>query len=434
MAVDINTYIEPLDMTLEDLSEMDAAELEAVYETALEGLSEADADALEDEIQASMDYLAEELAVQIAELENIIDSSDSSIEEATRSGIYLEDIELMKEIADEFSSDFGDAQADVAAHNIIATTSQIIDAGEGVQNGEEFLVDCTGAVNTSVTADWAEDEHPDWLDTDGDQKGDLDPDGVDHNGIADQDFNGDLIITEADLVRPGTVTQKQTITITVNPTDVVNVASYDPVTGTTRFAITTLDGITYYVTVQSAAGNFPNIKFTSSAALPSANFESLDPVLLDRIYTDMSDTFSLAHYLEVDVTPNADDPYYYTGVDMSSQDDNLYEADISDADFQNGRHYEFDFQPGVTENLTLNLPENATVDFSGNGDPFIIRVTDVSGNVVTISLNGFSLSEDILNINGGIIDYMDKLDLEYIGTGDWALFMFWNEQLLITQI
>lgn len=432
MATDINTDIDALGMTMEEFSDLSDSERQTTYANALSGLSDEEAAELEAELKAAMDYLYVELSVQAAELENIIDSSESSIEEATRSGIYLEDIEAMIEIADEFSTEFGDAQTEIAEHNVVTAGNHTVDAGDDVLNGEEFVIDCTGAAQTSASADWAADEHPDWLDTDGDLKGDTDPD-ADGDGVADQDYDGDLKITELDLLRPGQASQTQTITITVDPTDVVEVASYDSETGTTRFSITTAEGVTYYVTVQSVAGFAPDVKFTSNAALPASNFDFLDPELLGRIYTDLSDEFPLAHYLGIE-TKDGNEPYYYTGIDMWSQDDNLHVATLSDEDFQNGRHYEFNFQSGVTENLTLNLPENATVDFSGNGDPFIIRVTDVYGNLVTISLNGFTLSDDILNINGGEIDYLDKLDLDGIGDGNWELFVFWNEELLVTQI
>jgi hypothetical protein len=425
MANAVDTYIEPLSMDMEEFYLLSDAEREQVYESAIEDLSDEDIEALRSELQEKMDYLVEEFAVQAAELEDIIDSDDSTVEERTRAGVDVEDIEEMKTVAEQFSTEFGDAQSDLAAHSVSTTSAYTVDAGSNVQNGEEFVVDCTESATVSATPDWAEDEHPDWLDTDGDGIGDTDPD-EDGDGIADEDFNGDGVISEADAMRDATAETTQVITITVEATDTVRVASYDASTGTVRFSITKEDGTVYYVTVQSGADAMPDIKFTSSAALHAEDFTDLDMELVNRIYTDVSTEYSLGHYLGMDDGSDAAEGYY-TIIDMNDQDENECDITPTDADFENGRSYEINCQSGKADDINFTFEETDEIEFSKNDDGDLVMTVTRDGNEITITIKNFSYgwasdstTYDVLNILGGQIDEndWDALSGEFWGMND----------------
>lgn len=436
MATTIDTYIDPLGIDMNDFYLMSEEERMAVYEQAIEdGVSE-------EELLEIMNYLNEELSVQIAELENIIDSGDSSVEEVARAEFSLEGLEAMQLIADEFSSDFGDAQTDLEAHNVETTEDYTVDAGSEVSAGEEFVIDCTGATEDTGSADWAEDEHPDWLDTDGDQVGDLDPDQYNNetgaagsDGYADEDFNEDGVITEADMERDGTSSDTQTITITVESTDTVTVSSYDAETGTVRFAITKEDGTVYYVTIQSEAGALPNINFTSSAALHTDDYSSLDEALTGRIYTSDTGSYSLLHY--IDPSAESADNDYYTLVQMSDQTDNTYTESISATDFEQGRDYEIYCNSGTSDTISLDFPDSAELDFSTDGDGNLIITATYNGQTVTVTIHGFTVNEytekvDQLFITGGTIDSDDytalsSIPFDYVDSSNTSSLLAWND-------
>jgi hypothetical protein len=401
MATEINSYIDELGMDMEEFYRLSEDERVATYENAINDMTDEELTEFEAALKETMDYLYEEYAVQVAELEQIIDSGSSSTEEIARAEIYLEEIEAMEDTAHEFSSEFGKAQSNLADHNVETSTDYTVDAGSDVQSGEEFVIDCTGATETETTADWAEDDHPDWLDTNDDGIGDLDPD-ADDDGYADEDFNDDGIITESDMERDSTTDTPQTITITVEATDTVTVSSYDSETGTVRFAITKEDGTVYYVTVKSVAGALPNIKFTNGSSLHSDDFETLDSELVNRIYTDISSEYSLAHYLGMEENEESNK---YTFIDLADFE-NEYEETISTTDISGEREYYFDIPTSSSEavNLTLNVPDDVTIDFEAGENGYLdIILTDSSGNTVTIHvlMNDAWLN---LSINGGNLD------------------------------
>lgn len=412
MATAVDTYIDALSMDMEEFYLLSETEREEVYETALQGLSDEEIEELRQELQDKMGYLVEEFSVQAAELDDIIDSRNSTTEQKTRAGIQIEDIEAMQEVAEQFSTEFGDAQTDLESHNVETTGNYTVDAGSDVQNGEEFTVDCTRSATATATADWAEDENPDWLDTDGDGMGDTDPD-ADNDGIADADFNDDNVITEADMVRSAAAETAQMITITVNATDTVKVASYDASTGTVRFSITKEDGTVYYVTVECAADALPDIKFTSAVPLHAGDFSDLDPDLVNRIYTSASSEFSLGHYLGMDDAEETDGDYY-TIVDMKDLEDNAYAVAPTAADFENGRTYEIDCQTGKADDISFTFAKTDDVDFSKNDDGDLVMTVTRDGESIVITIKNFSFgwasdstTYDVLNIFGGTITEED---------------------------
>jgi hypothetical protein len=428
MATEINGYIDELGMDMEEFYRLSEDERVATYENAISDMTDEELTEFEAALKETMDYLYEEYAVQVAELEQIIDSGSSSTEEVTRAEIYLEEIEAMEDVAHAYSSEFGEAQSELADHNVETSTDYTVDAGSDVQSGEEFVIDCTGAVETETTADWAEDDHPDWLDTDDDGIGDTDPDAND-DGYADEDFNGDGIYSEADFEREDATETVQTITITVAATDTVTVSSYDSETGTVRFAITKEDGTVYYVTVKSVSGALPNIKFTNGSSLHSEDFTDLDVALVDRIYTEVSSEYSLAHYLDMDTGEDDGDVDPYTIVDLSDQEDNSYSLTISDEDIEDGREVEFYCEDGTADSIDLDFPDDAELSFAeGSDGELIITAEDASGNTMTVTIYGWQSEiewsdsvgtetiADSINITGGVIDQSDAEDLATIFT------------------
>lgn len=428
MANAIDTYIEPLSMDMEEFYLLSEGEREQVYESAIEDMSDEEIEALRSELQEKMDYLVEEFAVQAAELEDIIDSDDSTVEERTRASVDVEDIEEMKTVAEQFSTEFGDAQSDLAAHSVSTTSAYTVDAGSDVQSGEEFVVDCTESATVSATPDWAEDEHSDWLDMNDDGLGDTDPD-ADGDGIADEDFNDDGVISEADAMRDATAETTQVITITVEATDTVRVASYDASTGTVRFSITKEDGTVYYVTVQSGADAMPDIKFTSAVALHTEDFSDQDSDLLNRIFSDVSTAFSFGHYLGVDDSASNDQDYY-TIIDLDDIVDTTTGAstiDVSATDVQENRSYDITCRDGKSDTLKFDFPEGSKIDFELTEETtLVITVTDAEGNTATITIHDFdwdaetSTLSDAIYITGGEVDQDDVKSLGYYRGSDWS--------------
>lgn len=427
MADAVDTYIEPLNMDMEEFYLLSSTEREQVYESAIEDLSDEEIEELRLELLEKMSYLVEEFAVQAAELEDIIDSDDSTVEEITRANMDIEDIEEMQTVAEQFSTEFGDAQTDLQSHNVETTSAYTVDAGSDVQNGEEFVVDCTETATISATPDWAEDEHPDWLDTNEDGIGDTDPD-EDGDGIADEDFNDDGVISEADAQRDATAETTQVITLTVEATDTVRVASYDASTGTVRFSITKEDGTVYYVTIKSVAGAIPNIKFTSSTALHSDDFVDQDSELVNRIYTNVSTEYSLGHYLGMDDSDKTDESYY-TIIDLNDiqPDFGEYDLTVSGDDVANERDIEITCQTDSPDTLSFTFPDDVAVDFELTGETtLVITLTDTSGNVSTITVKNFdwdaetSTNSDLIRISGGDVDEDDKDGLMYYRGSSWS--------------
>lgn len=411
-----------LGYTYEDLADMTPEQREAFYASLFIGLTEEEIAALEESLQAQYySYYGdseEGYYVQAAQLQAIIDSEVSSVTEKANAELLLAEMQGELDVYENFSTETSDAELYTAEHLRDATDGSpvTIDAGEDVANGEEYNITCASSSDTTTTdADWL-DTNPELWDTDGDMIGDTAGD-ANGDGIADQDFNGDGQITEADLSPiNNTEAEGQVVNITVESTDRVQFTYTEGDPNTCRMAITKEDGRTYYVTVTWPAGTpMPNFYFSNSTALHSADITGLDPTLLNHIFaTDVSSEYSVGHYTGVaDPEVVDEDVTYHTSVDMAEysataqETANTYTATVTDEDMAQNRSYEITLQDGVVDTLNFNFPPDAVISFSQGADgELIITATSEAGSV-TITIHGwqtaYSGTGDVINLSGGTL-------------------------------
>lgn len=239
MSATIDTFIDMLNMSIEDYSGLDANQRERLYENLFKNKTDEEITQLRDDVETELDAIYEEIYVQQKELEHIIGSKKSTDQEVTKAEMYLTEVEKMVESLDSFSSDWGNAKSSHAKHKVDATdgVNYTFRAGAFVTDGEEFVI-------TSASATAAQ------------------------SGIF-----GD---TAAE-----TTPVTQDIVLQLNPNDKLEIAHYNPDTGETRFAVTTEQHVTYYVTVRGNA----NIRLSGSAAgLTPSILASWPTALIQRMY------------------------------------------------------------------------------------------------------------------------------------------------------
>lgn len=234
-------------MSLDDYYKLNGNERERLYENLFKDKSDDEINVLRNQIEDEIDAIYEEVYVQQRELENIIDSKNTSVQDAQKAAFYLTEVEKMISTLESFSSDWGNAKASKAKHSVDATdgVSYSFRAGAFVTDGEEFVIRSAGGSSGTP-------------------------------GIF-----GEIEEDETDPT-------PQDIFLELNPTDALEIAHYNPDTGDVRFAVTTGPNTTYYVTIRGGA----NIRLSgSTAGLTPATLASWPTALLGRMYeTAASDT------------------------------------------------------------------------------------------------------------------------------------------------
>ena len=158
MFTNIDTYITSLDIHLDDYSDMDQEEFDRfVYQTyqnlVNQGFTEEGIEEFKDRVREDLDSLHNELFVLQRQLEDIINSNDSTVEEKAKAELYLEGILEMLETTEwkNFNSEFGNAIVDYQAHNVQTSGgNHRFEAPSDVANGEEFLIDTTGKALVAI--------------------------------------------------------------------------------------------------------------------------------------------------------------------------------------------------------------------------------------------------------------------------------------------
>lgn len=422
---DVSTYIEALDMNIEDLYEMTEQERENYYEELIANMSDEEIEELQSELKSAFDALEYHLIGQQADLEYIIDSDDSTAGEIAQAEYYVDMVDGMLEICDDFSSEFADAQDSLTAHNVELTSgTYTFDAGSDVQDGEEFVIDASGTgekPETAGTDEYADDDS--WVDTDGDGYKDTQAD-TDGDGRADVDTNGDGKITEADMLNAWETQSSATVVITLDENDTMTLSSYDSETGETKWAVTKEDGTTYYVTIKGT----PDIRLSGGfgGLSPDAVADTWSPELLHRFYENTTTSKSFGDLAGVEKPESSGD--YYTVYDMSDYDNedsdnpaNELNLTPSDEDFENGREYTITCQEDYADYINLNFDDDVELNFSeGSDGEIVITATNSNGETVTIKIYdwqspgdlGFTSTDDasgfdIINIEGGNITQSD---------------------------
>ena len=430
MATTIETYIDCLGIDLEDLYEMSAEERETFYKNAIRDLSDEELQELEQAYKDALDYLADELFVYQSLLNDIISSGNSTTEEIARAERALDDIDDLFEFTEEESTNFGAAQTEVAEEYIDATNGESTTfTPTDPDNGQEYVIDAT-ATETDDDTGLGEEYDANYgvagyVDHDGDSGTALIDADTDDNGYADVDTNSDGQITELDMLDADEQPSDQYISLNVDGT--VELASYDSVTGDTRWKVTTEneDGetITYYITVKG----FANIRFTGDYTMVGDDIKTTwGDELLNRCY-DGSSSESFGDVMGVGYS-NPEIEEYYTIINMADHNQSTSENEVeitpSADDFVNGRNYEITCADDSIDNLILNFPEDATVVFSTSedGEGLLITVTNADGDSITITIYDFGPSsdteyDDTISIPTGEIDYASASS-RYLGSAE----------------
>lgn len=403
------------EVSYDDLCTMTEEEREAYFlQLLLENpLSEDEIKAFEDELQAEIDDYYALYREQYAQLEAIIDNDASTaaeIQTAQDSLALLDEIE--PGLSGDISSDWGDAV------DLYEEMNVVLEAGEDYTssidnpiNEATYTIDAS-ATDTSSGSAFNTAANEDWLDLDHDGYKETNPD-VNNDGIADDDYNGDSVITEADLTY-GTETDRTTVTLDLDSTDTLEMASYDADTQTVVFKVTKEDGTVYYIEV---IGDCDII----SSVIPT-NLSSMH----DDVTARMRESGSSEHtyyYFNNGVEPNAATDFY-TIVDMNDMPDNSYTVDPSTDDWTNERDYTIDMNSSKADELNLEFDDDVELDFAaGPNGELIITATNSLGQTITITVENWSVAQDSdgntdqINITGGIIDDDDLADLYDISTG-----------------
>lgn len=239
MATSIDSFINILNMSIEDYSGLDSQQRERLYENLFKNKTDEEVSQLRDDVETELDAIYEEIYVQQRELEHIIDSKKSTDQEIAKAEMYLSEVEKMLSSLDSFSSDWGNAKSSLAKHKVDASDGQsyTFSAGAFVTEGEEFVINTRGSMAG--------------------EEGIFGPEDDDDESL------------------------EQDIFLQLNPTDKLEIAHFDPDSGKIRFAVTTENHVTYYVTLRGPA----NIRLSgSTGGLTPEILTSWPTTLIQRMY------------------------------------------------------------------------------------------------------------------------------------------------------
>lgn len=431
MQTPFDTYITTLGIDLEDLASMSFEQREAFYANVSQNLSEGEIE----EIENLMGFFEEEIYTLRYQLQDIIDSRDSSnptsVEEAARAEFLINQLNQMEQVAKEFSSEFGEGQQIVADHNIEASGNYTFNPDSSVENGEEFVIDVTtpGASNSNNNSIFGDDVPANFLDTNNDGIGDTNPD-TNSDGIADMDFNEDGVIDETDMNIGVPQTQTPVITIDLGDPEITSVelVSYNPETHEQRLALTTADGTRFYITVTSSDGTFPNIRFVNPQnttwITPQYVTDNLPPEVAGHWF-EGSFNMPMLYYATGELPDTGDTGNYHTILNMADFD-NEYTISPTTLDFQNGREYDITFDPETGDILNLNFPPDAELSFSHTADNSLVIYAEYGGQTIRIVIHDWSrqvigdsaVPFDQIRITGGIITEEDYAQLNFSPEGE----------------
>lgn len=394
-------------VSVDDIMDMSVEEREAYFTELYAGssISEEEFQTFLDEFETECETFHDEAYVSYQELGAILESGNLTVGEAATIELLMADLtEMMDALGDEFSSEWGNASdnAEYLSRTVSAGGTETIDLDDSsATNGAVITVD--------ASAESSGDEGGSSFDVGSAEEGyvDTDGDGVrdalwDANGdnIADGDWNNDGAITEEDnpLLDPGY--NSNTVVIEGEDIKDITLSSYDdtvdPVVAT--FRIEKEDGTIVYVEIKG------DCKIVMSP-VPS-NIDSMSQELTQRMFEFTSSEESYSYY--IDGTSASDSVEHYTIIE-SSDVSNDVDVNVTTEDIEQGRDYTINCESGTLDDLTLDVPEDATVSIKkGDSDDQIIITITVDGKSSTITINNFDVSSneatsDTLNINGGTI-------------------------------
>lgn len=411
------------DVDLEDLAEMSAEERQAWFEQLYAQNPDVDADAFEEALKEDLEEFYTTLYTYYKDLDDLLDSGELSNSEEVNVEMLMEDLKEWMELCDEdINSAWGDALGEYNEKNVE------VDAGDTYtvtpddpQNGDEYVITFSEEESSDSGSVFNSDENADWIDTDGDGYREKNPD-EDSDGIADEDFDGDGAITEADMTY-GQNTSDSVAVLDLEESDTLYCVSYDEDTNTAKFRVTQEDGTIYYITITGAD------KIVTGSNVPT-NYENLPTTLLGMMYENETSANSY-HYHVYGSEPDNGTGDYYSIYDMSEKYDettgtNSLEIAPTDEDFENGREYTIECESEQADAITIDLEqygEDAKISFSTDADGNVVMTVTTDKGTITITFAGlecsiFASMNDTINIIGGEIDWnasdLDDLNIPFL--------------------
>jgi hypothetical protein len=327
-------------------------------------------------------------------------SSESQIDMAN--GLIAELTAIADGLENDVEEDFNDVMT------FLDTTENTIASGEEATHdsasidetydGVEIIYDASDA--ESGTGSSFNDENNSMgydVDTDGDGTFD-DYVDADNNDVPDRDFNEDGVIDELDWYG-ATVQDNATLVVDLEEGDSWELVSYDGTSpATAKYKVTKEDGTEYFIT---AIGD----NLTIVCDIPPTNLSSMPPELKGRSqeFTNSEDTYL---YLTEGYELTGEHGYFSI-YDIADKTDNNLSTAFSSADIQNGREATINFQEGVADDFTCDLPDDAVVtgvEYSYDIDTGIRTMTliveNAAGDTMRINLVGIEM-DDTVNITGG---------------------------------
>jgi hypothetical protein len=396
------------DISLEYLIDLSESEREAFFETlyAANELNPTDLAAFEEAFEDELVSLHDELYVTKRELDAMIDSDNLTAAEEANCELMIEDLEEWMDMCDkngQIHSDWGDAITTYTEKNIT------VDAGGSTtvnpsdpQDGDIYQVTVDGG-SASDGSIFNSEENIGWIDTTDDGYRDTNPD-IDGDGIADEDFNHDEMISPSDLTF-GQNTATAEITISLEDGD-----TYSIIPGASAehamLKITKEDGTFYYIELTMNSSTKIII-----AQLPTNDMDTIPADLLAMMYEK---TNSVSSFYEI-----------HTGIDLESEDDTWAIVNMDDKvddaftlnaptpeQFDVGYEYTINFESGDADALTIDAGGNDVsfeTDAAGN---LVIVLTNTENEEIRITCNGLEYSYDAnicdtINITNGDISIDD---------------------------
>lgn len=400
-------YIESLDMTLEELSEIE--DLEGFYQSLIEGMTEEEISELESTIKSAFEEADANIYVIENQLNDIINASGSDSEEGLLAEFYLDKLSSLSTVIDEFSNSWGNAAEDVLALTIDATNGvdYTFESPENPEAGAEYVI------STPETSEEDDSSSSLWSDSS-------------DASISDNNYDGSIDAQDE-------VYDNQTITIELEEGDTIEWRSTDPETGDTRFYVQKADGTEYYITIENLTSN-PDLDVVLAGSSGGLTSEIIAgwPEELQKCFYDSSSHHSEGISTYDFIHDNGGNGISANGVDAVTY--NLDELSVdeitlepSEADFEAGSEITIEMDEENAETINFVFPEDADVDFSyeSSSKTLTITVTDSEGNKVTYKLENidYGTSEetmDRINISGGVISTDDITDaLAYTTDNDY---------------
>jgi hypothetical protein len=385
----------------ETLYEMSADQRQAFFEELYSeaNLNETDLAEFEEAFEDELESLHDTLYIYGRQLEDMIESGSATSAEVATYELMLDDAQkMMNTLEDDVFDDWGDAITTYEEKNVD------VDAGGSAtinpsdpQNGDVYQA-TIGEGDPSSGSIFNTEENADWVDTTGDGYRETDPD-TDNDGIADEDFDGDGAITEADLTY-GHVTTAATVTISLNDGD-----AYEIIPGATAdhvmFKVTQEDGTYYYIEL-----NINSETKILIDQLPTNNLDTIPQDVLSMMY-EKSSSASSFYEMHTGIDSTAEAGSYYSIYDLATTGNEAY-IQTTDADFENGREYTINCDSNAADTITMNFPENAEIVFSYDADGNLILTVTSGANTINITISGLEydsdgFNTDKINITGGNI-------------------------------